>query len=199
MRLFRPTPRWWGVLILATGLVACRSGADEAAPESALPGGEPVSVEQLQALFPDAVGTLPRLSVEGDVEGALGFQVSRAAARYGAGPVENRPHVTIAVLDTGSTEMAGHLGFSWGVAPAASEPVDEASTPQAMSTLTLYGHPARRTADSGARPRLEILVGGRFHVEASGVLVDPDVLDVAVRGLDLERLAALARQAEVDR
>lgn len=177
-------------VLLPLALAACQS-SDDAAPPPA--PGEPAAVETLQSLFPEAVRNLQRTSVGGELEGALGFQVSRAVARYGANVAENRPFVVLAVLDTGSAEMAGNMGFGWGLSGRTPETGRATLSQEALEPTTLDGHPARRSASSSAgRTDLEVLVAERFYVEAHGSLVDPGVLDEAVRGLDLDRLAALA-------
>jgi hypothetical protein len=124
-----------------------------------------VAAEDLAALLPLQVGDLARGAVVAEQDSAMGLTVSRAEATYGAGPQA----VKLLVLDVGSAEGAALMGLA------------------APPTGQLDGRPVRRS-ESPTESSVQLPVGGRYFVEASGARVGLDLLDVFVRAVNLSVL-----------
>lgn len=144
-----------------------------AAPDTPTPGAtsasaplpKSVSTDTLEALLPTMVGDMARQSVTADQDGAMGLSVSRAEAVYGTGPQA----VTLLIVDVGSAEGARLMGLA--VAP----------------TGRLDGRPVKRT-QTRTEASVRLQVGGRYIVEARGVRVGLDLLDVFVKSINLAAL-----------
>ena len=170
--------------ILAASALALAACSSDDAPETSEPvaatSGRVLDSDALLGRFPADVQGLPRAATSGDVEGALGYEVSRATATYTNNIDVPGPNVVLNVIDTGSATMTERMGYGWGVAGA--EP-----------DTTFEGYPAQiqpRTA--GGKTALNVLVGDRFLIEAKGEAVPTETTEDAVRALDLAALAALA-------
>ena len=169
-------------LALCLALAACGTDAapDDAAPAAPPPGfdtaeapvAEVVDASALTARLPAEVAGRPQAAVVDSVDAALGAEVSRAVARYGAGP-----DVTVSVADLGSAAMAEMMGYGWGLDGSARAEVG--------------GHPAQTGGGVAGRPYVHrVLVAGRFFVEARSA--DAALAEAAVRAVDLDGLMALA-------
>lgn len=173
------------LLVLALFLVACQDEApppDDPAPTSASAATtDVIPGETLLERFPEAVGPYPRGASSTDLDGALGYQVSRATARYTADIDRPGPAVVVNLLDLGTAEMAENMGYGWGTAA------------DTTGAETFDGYPAQVEASERTRTvQVRILVGERFLVEVRGEAIARDRVDEAVRALDLDGLAALA-------
>ena len=137
-------------------------GADSGTPS--VPAVSVVPAEQMAALLPARIGDAERGEVISNTDGAMGLNVSRASALYGG-----EGGVTLLVLDVGSAEGARLMGLT------------------VVGTDRLGGHPVRRS-ESGAEPRVQIQVGERYIVEASGAGASMERLDEFVQAVDLSGL-----------
>ncbi|MEM1118186.1 MAG: hypothetical protein AAF845_07250 [Bacteroidota bacterium] len=170
-------------LTAALALAACQDAdAPEALPAPPTPEAATViDGEVLLERFPEAIGPYPLAASSAEIDGALGFEVARATARYTVDINVLGPAVVINVLDLGSAEMAENMGYGWGLAP------------DTAGTEAFDGYPAQR--ESGNRTRTEklrVLVGQRFLVEVTGEGAAYDRVEEATRALDLDDLAAIA-------
>lgn len=145
------------------------------------PAAGVVSGETLLERFPEEVGPYPLAASSTSIDGALGYEVSSATARYTADTNRAGPAVVLNVLDVGSPDMATNMGYGWGTGA------------DTAGVETFEGFPARvgRNPQRGIQ-EVRILVGGRFFVEAQGEGVDRALVEEAARALDLRGLAALA-------
>ena len=169
------------LLALAAALAAC---VDPAPPDTAAGGADafavadapPADVLDAGALarwLPADVGGLVRSAVADSADAALGAEVTRASAAYGAGP-----EVTVAVSDLGSADMAEMMGYGWGL---------DGPAPGAVG-----GHPAQAEGGVAGRPyRHRVLVARRFLVEAESAR--EALAEAAVRAVDLDGLAGAGR------
>ncbi|HEX8385169.1 MAG TPA: hypothetical protein VF576_03240 [Rubricoccaceae bacterium] len=162
-------PLRFALVALAVALASCQdsSPASPSAPTAPAPAEAPavVAADQLAALLPSQVGDLARGAVVAEQDSAMGLTVSRAEGTYGTGPQA----VTLLVLDVGSAEGATLMGLA------------------APPTGQLDGRPVRRS-ESPTESSVQLPVGGRYFVEASGSRVGLDLLDVFVRTVDLSGL-----------
>ena len=161
--------RFFALAALALGLAACQDTPPASAPTEAPPSApalaEVVSAEALAALLPSQVGDMDRTRTVAETDSAMGLTVARAEGTFGSGP----DSVTVLVLDVGSAEGARLMGLS------------------APTNGQLKGRPVRRT-ESATESAVQIQVGGRYFVEASGRRVGLDLLDVFVQTIDLSSL-----------
>lgn len=172
------------LLALALLLVACQDEAPPPEDPAATASPSTTDVipgETLLERFPEAVGPYPLGASSTDLDGALGYQVSRATARYTADIDRPGPAVVVNLLDLGTAEMAENMGFGWGTAA------------DTTGAETYDGYPARVEASDRTRTvQVRLLVAHRFLVEVRGEAVARDRVDEAIRSLDLDGLAALA-------
>ena len=180
-----PSPRMSSLPLTLVGvllLAACQDAdSPEPTPASAAPSTEVLAGETLLERFPEEVGPYPLGASSTDLDGALGFQVSRATARYTMDVDQPGPAVSIDVLDLGTAEMVQNMGFGWGT---------EADT---TGVENFDGHPAQIEASERTRStKIRALVGERFLVEVTGEGVAREHVEEATRALDLDGLAAIA-------
>ena len=173
---------------LAFALAAC--GDADAPPTDVPPADGPseasatvevMDPEFLLARFPEAVGPHPLARSSTNVDGALGYQVSRATARYTVNIDRLGPNVILNVLDVGTADMAENMGYGWGTGA------------DTTGVTEFEGFPARIVSDPRQRKEeVRVLVARRFLVESLGEGVDADLVREAARSLDLPGLAAMA-------
>ena len=149
------------------------------------PPAEPVNFRLLRDLLPASVAGMAQTEVEGATEGAMGFSVSQAQARYA--PAEGDGSFEIHVMDYGAVPSAGMMGLGWTMAD-----VDRETSDGYEKTITLGGHRGYRQYDTAARDgELSLFVAERFLVTVSGSDVGDDQIEAALRAVDLAALAAL--------
>ena len=147
-------------------------------------GVDPVSFRKLKALLPEKAAGLERRKASGEKAGAMGVKLSHANARYGEGD----KRLELKITDTGG--MQGVMKMA-AVAWATTE--FERETDHGFErTVTIAGHRAmEKWDDRKQRSEIQLIVKGRFHVEAKGRgLPFEDVKD-AVEDLDLDELVEL--------
>ena len=156
------------------------------------PPADPVNFRQLRDLLPASLAGMERTGVEGATEGAMGFSVSQAEARY-ASP-EGTGSFDIQIADYGAVPSAGMMGLGWTMAD-----VDRETTDGYEKTVTLGGHRGYRSYDAAARDgELSLFVADRFLVTVSGSDVGDDQIEAALRAVDLAALAAMRDEGRAD-
>ncbi|MEM0963042.1 MAG: hypothetical protein AAGK21_10975 [Bacteroidota bacterium] len=168
-------------VVLVAVLAACETGdASEADSTPAAPASEVVTLEALQSYFPDEVEGLPKAIEGGEVEGALGFEITRATASYTENPRVMGTTLVLNILDMGSPMMTERMGYGWGL---------DGGTPD----TTFAGYPATYSdpAERGTRS-VSIIVGERFLIESNGSFASVAIAESAIRGINLTALEALA-------
>ena len=160
---------------LVLALLALSSCTDDTPTADADPAPEVLTEMQLLDRLPTAISGLRRGATTTETDGALGVQVVRASANY-VGP-DRDTFVGLNLMDLGSAEMAQNMGYGWGLTAA-------------PDTL-IGGHPAR-AEQSGGRRVVQILVGGRFLIEAASNGVPAAEVDAAAQSPDLAGLARIA-------
>ena len=168
-------------LLLLLALAACGPDAPGGPADRAEADVSPpvLDAAALSAWLPAEVEGRPRVAVADSTDAALGAEVARASATYGAGPGGAGPAVALAVSDLGSADMAERMGYGWGLGGRAGSAVG--------------GHPAQVGGGVAGRPyEHRALVAGRFLVEAESP--DAALAEAAVRAVDLDGLAGAGRQ-----
>jgi hypothetical protein len=172
---------------------AQRSG-DQAAQEdalqavfgAALSGGEQVeslAPERLKTFVPDELAGLARSNISAERSGAMGLQVSTAAASYSN---DSGRAVRLEITDTGSAK--GLLGLaSWAGVEG-----EKQENGRYEKTFREDGRLIHEEWDSGAsQGQYTVVVGDRFTVKIEGAAGDVSELRDAMGELDLEALAEL--------
>jgi len=173
-------------LFALTAIVAFSACADADAPAPAADAAAAPSVLAPEALFgrlPTGVAGLPRVAASRETDGAMGYEVARATATYAADSTDaSGPRVVLTVLDLGTATMAEQMGFGWGL---------DGGTPD----TTLAGFPALvYPTTPGGETGIDVLVAGRFFVEAKGTGVPMETTETAIRALDVSAFATLAAE-----
>jgi hypothetical protein len=167
---------------------AQKSGKPEEAVGAAVGGiaaafggkaAEPVGIELLKPLVPDAFAGLPRKSQRAEKAGAFGFMVSEAEARYGD---EGSRNVTLKITDTGGA--AGLMALaSW----VQGEREDEHGREK---TGKVDGRLTHEKVRKDGHNEFSVVIAERFVVAAKGA-ADINVLKAGVAALDLARLESM--------
>jgi hypothetical protein len=142
-----------------------------------------ISVAQLQALLPAAVGGFTRR----DLGGASGGKSvgSRADASY----IQGEDSFTLTISDNGPPDP------SLGAAATANLQTSRESATGFERTVTEGGQQVHERWDQATRAgAFETRVANRFTVSAQGTVASLDVLKQAAASVDKARLAALAGQ-----
>jgi hypothetical protein len=146
---------------------------------------EPVDFRELKALLPEALAGLQRSNVEGERSGAMGVDVSYAAATYANAEGLN---ISLKISDMGSLTGPMRLAMlGWTMAK-----VDREDEDGYEKTATFNGYKSwERTWKSSNRSELSIIVGGRFVVELDGDNCSMSQVKDAAGKIDLGKLASM--------
>jgi len=148
-----------------------------------------VDFRELKALLPAALDGMKRTNASGEKSGAMGMTVAFAEGTYEA---DAGGSITIKISDNGG--LGGFMAFaqaSW----AASE-IDRESDTGFERTTTYGQNKAHEEYDnSGKSGKVEILVAGRFMVEASGNDIAWEAIQAAAKKVDTAKLATLKPKA----
>ncbi len=156
------------------------------------PPAEPVNFRQLRDLLPASLAGMEQTEIEGATEGAMGFSISQAEARYAA--PDGDGSFTIQVMDYGAVPSAGMMGLGWTMAD-----VDRETGDGYEKTIALGGHRGYRQYDTAAQDgELSLLVADRFLVTVSGSDVEDDQVEAALRAVDLAALAAMRDEGRAE-
>ena len=148
-----------------------------------------VDFRELKALLPAALDGMKRTNASGEKSGAMGMTVAFAEGTYEA---DAGGSITIKISDNGG--LGGFMAFAqagW----AASE-IDRESDTGFERTTTYGQNKAHEEYDnSGKSGKVEILVAGRFMVEASGNDIAWEAIQAAAKKVDTAKLATLKPKA----
>jgi hypothetical protein len=152
---------------------------------TALSGGkgvDPVQLDQLKPLLPDAFAGLPRTETRADRSGVKGFMVAKAEGIYGAGG----KRVDLEVTDTG-----GAAGFVALAAWAGVQGEHEDSQRREVTRQEGDRMVREQVDKRGGSNEYTVVVAQRFIVSATGSGVDLDTLKSGVNAVDLGKLQSL--------
>ncbi len=144
-----------------------------------------VDFRELKALLPQGLEGMKRKSASGEKSGAMGMTIAYAEGEY-----ENEAggRIKIKISDNGG--MGGLMAFAQ--AGWATQEIDK-ETDTGFERTTMYGeHKAKEQYDTQDKfGQIEIMIGGRFMVEASGNDVAFEAIQAAAKAVDFAKLGAL--------
>ena len=148
---------------------------------------ETVDFRALRDLLPEALRGMERTDASGEKTGMGGFNISRAEGQYRDADDASR-RIELQITDAGGFGRMMMFGAAW-----MQMEVDRESSSGYERTTEFEGFPALEKYQGGDRPRseLQVVVGDRFFVSATGQNVEMDELKAAVRAIDLGDLEDL--------
>ena len=146
---------------------------------------EPVDFRKLKTLFPEKVEGLSRTETSGEKNGAMGFTISRAQARY-SGKGAASAHLEI--FDTGGVAGVGTMALAaWAMAD-----IDKETKEGYEKTTRLQGYKAFEKYDRPSKSgELNVLVADRFVINISGSNLSVQQLKSILKDLDPDKLSGL--------
>lgn len=145
---------------------------------------EPVDFRELRDLLPKSVGGLDQTEATGEKNGAAGFTVSQAEARYNSG----ESSIDVKIIDTGGIGGFGMMGLAaWTMMS-----VDKETATGYEKTTMIEGYKGYEKYDNGSKSgEVNVLVADRYVVTLNGSGVTMDQMKEAVGSIDLKKLAKL--------
>lgn len=146
---------------------------------------DPVDFRKLKELLPGKADGLPQKESSGEKNGAMGFSISKAEARY---EDENGSSIDIDIMDTGGVGGLAIMGLAaWSVAE-----VDKETSSGYEKTTTIDGHKGyEKYENEGKYGEVSIFVGERYIVNVKGNNVTMEQLKKALKDIDLAALKSL--------
>ncbi|MBX2874218.1 MAG: hypothetical protein KTR30_19015 [Saprospiraceae bacterium] len=143
--------------------------------------GEPLPFRELQEILPKQLNGLERTSKSGQTNGAMGFKISQAEAKYQTNEGES---IEVEIFDTGGLKMGLMSMAAW-----ASLEMDKEDDNGYERTSTIQGFKAfEKYNKRSQRCELSLLVKERFVVKATGKNMEMKTLKAAVKDLPLKKL-----------
>lgn len=145
---------------------------------------DPVDFRKLKELLPEDAAGLPLKESSGEKNGAMGFTISTAEARYASEDGQSSMDITL-------TDAAGISGFAMmGLAAWSLAEVDKETSNGYEKTLSIDGHKAFEKYDNANKSgEISVIVGERFIVKVEGDQVDMAQIKKALKDIDLDALA----------
>jgi hypothetical protein len=143
--------------------------------------GEPLPFRELQEVLPKKLNGLERTSKSGQTNGAIGFKISQAEAKY---QTDDGESIEVEIFDTGGLKMGLMSMAAW-----ASLEMDQEDDNGYERTSTIQGFKAfEKYNKRSQRSELSLLVKERFVVKATGKNMEMKTLKNAVKALPLQKL-----------
>lgn len=143
--------------------------------------GEPLPFRELQEVLPEKLNGLDRTSKSGQTNGAMGFKISQAEAKY---QTDSGEKIEVEIFDTGGLKMGVMSMAAW-----ASLEMDKEDDNGYERTSTIQGFKAfEKYNKRSQRSELSLLVKERFVVKATGKNMEMKKLKAAVKALPLQKL-----------
>lgn len=144
---------------------------------------EVVDFRELKKMLPEKVVGMERTSHTGEKAGAMGFNMSTAAAEYRDGERE----LEVAIVDFAGVGMA-----MMGLAQWSTVEIDRETDSGYERTITLDGYKAFEKYNRNTKTgELAVLVGDRFIVSANGRNMEEGDFKKAIDQLDIDALAKM--------
>ena len=168
-----------------TAADALQQFADQAKNMQSKAPVDPVNFRELKELLPEKASGLDRKESSGEKNGAMGFTISRAEAKYTGNSDES---VHIEIFDTGGVAGVGTMALAaWTMAD-----IDKETDKGYEKTTKIEGYKGYEKYNNESKSgELNILVGDRFVVNVNGDNVTMEQLKSILSDLDLEKLSAL--------
>lgn len=168
-----------------SGITALKQLADKAKAMQDREAVDPIDFRKLKELLPESLSGLKRTEVSGEKQGAMGFTVSRAEARYTG---DDNATVKLEILDTGGIAGVASMALAaWTMAE-----IDKETESGYEKTTKFEGHKAFEKYDSQHKDgELNVLVADRYIVNVHGDHITIDQLKDVLKDLDLAKLSEL--------
>ena len=146
---------------------------------------DPIDFRKLKELLPEKAEGLNRTEATGEKNGAMGFTISRAEARY-SGDGDASAHVEI--FDTGGVAGISTMALAaWSMAD-----IDKETATGYEKTTKLEGYKGYEKYDNQNKSgELNVLVADRFVVNVNGNNLSVDQLKSILGAIDLDKLSGL--------
>lgn len=146
---------------------------------------DPVDFRKLKELLPEKAEGMSRTEATGEKNGAMGFTISRAEAKY-SGDGDASAHVEI--FDTGGVAGVATMALAaWTMAD-----IDKETATGYEKTTKLEGYKGYEKYDNQNKSgELNVLVGDRFVVNVNGNNLSVDQLKSILGAIDLDKLSGL--------
>jgi hypothetical protein len=166
---------------MATAAPTGNAGFASATPPAL--AAQVVDQNQLKALLPESLGSLPRTGFQAEKTGMATMMISRAEGDYGDA---QGGHVQLVITDLGGTQMVAMMAV-W-----ANLEEDKETDAGYDKTSKINGRPVHESFQkNGSSGEYATLIDQRFLVQATGSKVDMATLQNAVNGIDAGKLAAM--------
>lgn len=143
--------------------------------------GEPLPFRKLQEVFPEKLNGLKRTSKSGQTNGAMGFKISQAEAKY---QTDSGEKIEVEIFDTSGLKMGVMRMAAW-----ANLEMDKEDDNGYERTSTIQGFKAFEQYNKRSqRSEVSLLVKERFVVKATGKNMEMKKLKAAVKALPLQKL-----------
>ena len=164
---------------------ALQQFADKAKDMQSKEPVDPVDFRKLKELLPETIEGLTRKESSGEKNGAMGFTISRAEAKY-TGDADASVHVEI--FDTGGVAGVATMALAaWTMAD-----IDKETDNGYEKTTKLEGYKGfEKYNNDNKSGELNVLVGDRYVVNVNGNNVTMDKLKSILANLDLHKLSDL--------
>lgn len=148
---------------------------------------QPVDFHKLRELMPGSLPGMSRNELSGQSGEAMGIKGSSATARYSGGDGS----ITIEIADLGS--LSGLAGLANKFDPNLEKETETGyERTRRVNDQLVHERYDRR----GKYGEVSVVAGNRFSITVQGSGVEPDALSVALKQVDLAKLAALATAAK---
>ncbi len=145
---------------------------------------ETVDFRALKELLPADADGLPRKEASGEKNGAMGFKISTAEAKYAN--ADGSETAEVGIVDAGGT------GALMGLAAWTMMDIDKETETGYEKTTTMGDNKAYEKYDnSGKDGELVVVVAKRFVVTAKGHGVPMDKIKATLNKVDLDKLAGM--------
>jgi len=168
-----------------TAVDAIQQFADKAKDLQGKEKVEPIDFRKLKELLPEEIDGFKRTEFSGEKNGAVGFTISTAQARYKKGADSS---IKIEILDTGGLAGMTTMALAaWTMAD-----IDKETESGYEKTTTLEGYKAFEKYNNNSKSgELNVLVADRYIVNVDGNDVTIEELKEILGDLDLKKLADL--------
>ncbi|TDE11658.1 hypothetical protein [Dyadobacter psychrotolerans] len=146
---------------------------------------DPIDFRKLRELLPEEIAGFKRTEASGEKNGAMGFTISTADARYKG---DNDASIHLEILDTGGVAGVATMAMAaWTMAD-----IDKETDTGYEKTTSLEGYKAFEKYDSQNKSgELNLLVADRYVVNVNGNNVTMEQMKSILGDLDLDKLADL--------
>ncbi|MDQ6478475.1 hypothetical protein [Dyadobacter sp. LHD-138] len=146
---------------------------------------DPVDFRKLKELLPEKAAGLSRKEASGEKNGAMGFTISRAEAKYAD---ESNASVHVEIFDTGGVAGVATMALAaWTMAD-----IDKETETGYEKTTKIEGYKGYEKYNNESKSgEINVLVADRFVVNVNGDNVTMDQLKGILADMNLDKLSDL--------